>query len=412
MQINSTVSFTGKKPPKKPKTKNKGIITAGYVGTMAAVPTSVAGFGATKLMQTVSKLTPEETTILRRGVREGLKQSGLYDKGVRVYRMQEVSLPKLKDIVQNFGAYKDSYINGIKNVFSNPNNFTDKGAGEIMNTVFKAFIPMKYTRKDKKALNVIKTEIREAVNKKSGLKKIFGNMQQKSAANMPEEMQELINGIKDAANEISAKAAGLNYKLGNNAGYFPHANKIITPDKKLQTSTFHEMGHALNNNGSVILKALQKVRPVAMMLPGIILAAALLNKRKTTDEQLPTDSKLQRLKDTVKRNADKLTALAILPMIAEEGIASLRGGKIAKDLFKDGKLTKEILNKANKTNAAGFASYVLYAIGMVAAANTTIKIKDKMQAKYEAKQEAKYQAKLEKYNQKIAAKALKNTTQP
>ena len=70
--------------------------------------------------------------------------------------MQEVSLPKLKDIVQNFGAYKDSYINGIKNVFSNPNNFTDKGAGEIMNTVFKAFIPMKYTRKDKKALNVIK----------------------------------------------------------------------------------------------------------------------------------------------------------------------------------------------------------------------------------------------------------------
>ena len=156
----------------------------------------------------------------------------------------------------------------------------------------------------------------------------------------------------------------------------------------------------------------RSVRPAAMMLPGIILAAALLNKRKTTDEQLPTDSKLQRLKDTVKRNADKLTALAILPMIAEEGIASLRGGKIAKDLFKDGKLTKEILNKANKTNAAGFASYVLYAIGMVAAANTTIKIKDKMQAKYEAKQEAKYQAKLEKYNQKIAAKALKNTTQP
>ena len=205
--------------------------------------------------------------------------------------------------------------------------------------------------------------------------------------------------------------ASLKHKTGLNSSYLYNANKIITPDKSLQTSSFHEMGHALNNNGGVILKALRQCRPVAMLLPGIVLTAALLNKRKTTDEQLPTDSKFQRLKDFVKRNAGKLTALAFVPTLLDEGLASLRGGKIAKDLFKDGKLTKEILNKVNKTNMAGFATYVLTLVGAVAAAKISISVKDKVQAKYEAKQEAKYQAKLNKYNQKMAAKALKNTTQ-
>lgn len=401
MQINSTVSFTGKKPPKKPKTQNKGLITAGYASTLAAAPTAVAHVGAFGIMKKVSQLTPEETVMLRRGAREGLRQSGLYDKGVRIYRMQEVPLPKLRDVIQNFGSYKDSYINGIENAFVKIGNTKDNSIIGVANTLFKAFIPVKFTRKDRKALNAYKRNIPEKA----------AQQQAARIANLPEDIRGAAKNLSDVVCDSILKVASLKHKTGLNSSYLYNANKIITPDKSLQTSSFHEMGHALNNNGGVILKALRQCRPVAMLLPGIVLTAALLNKRKTTDEQLPTDSKFQRLKDFVKRNAGKLTALAFVPTLLDEGLASLRGGKIAKDLFKDGKLTKEILNKVNKTNMAGFATYVLTLVGAVAAAKISISVKDKVQAKYEAKQEAKYQAKLNKYNQKMAAKALKNTTQ-
>lgn len=166
------------------------------------------------------------------------------------------------------------------------------------------------------------------------------------------------------------------------------------------------MGHALSAD-STFVKTLQKVTPVAMMIPGLVLTAALLNKRKAGDESQPTDGKFQKLKDAVKKNAGKLTALAFVPMLAEEGIASLKGGKIAKNLFKDGKLSKELLNKVRLTNASNFAGYILLAAGAVLGTKLAIKVKDNLQAKYEAKQEAKYQAKLEKYNAKMALKAEK-----
>ena len=262
--------------------------------------------------------------------------------------------------------------------------------------MFKVFSPVKYGRKDKKALNALQTEVNANVAKRMGKMK-----------HMPEEIQQTIKSSLESLSGLMAKMQGMMFKTGSNACYLPNANKIITPDKTLQTSIFHEMGHALNNNGGIIMKTLQKARPVAMALPGIILLASILNKRKVNDEQLPTDSKFQRLKDGIKRNAGKLTALAMLPVVAEEGIASLRGGKIAKGLFKDGKLTKEILNKVRLTNLGGFATYALSLIGAVATVKLAIKVKDNIQAKHEAKVDAKYQAKLEKYNHKMAKKAEK-----
>ena len=384
---------------KKPKTRNKGIITANYAAPFAAVPTGIAAGGILKFMKQVSKLSPEETTLLRRGAREGLKQSGLYDKGVRAYRMQEVSLPKLKDAIKDFPKYKDALINRIAKFNGVIEKNLESGefdTGKFIDSMFKVFSPVKYGRKDKKALNALQTEVNANVAKRMGKMK-----------HMPEEIQQTIKSSLESLSGLMAKMQGMMFKTGSNACYLPNANKIITPDKTLQTSIFHEMGHALNNNGGIIMKTLQKARPVAMALPGIILLASILNKRKVNDEQLPTDSKFQRLKDGIKRNAGKLTALAMLPVVAEEGIASLRGGKIAKGLFKDGKLTKEILNKVRLTNLGGFATYALSLIGAVATVKLAIKVKDNIQAKHEAKVDAKYQAKLEKYNHKMAKKAEK-----
>ncbi len=242
----------------------------------------------------------------------------------------------------------------------------------ILNLMFKN------DRKDKKALNAIGNEL-----KSNKLLQRFLN-------------SKLFEGSLIDKNELiktQSKAQGLMFKLGTNACYLPNANKIITPNKSLQTSVFHEMGHALNNNGGVILKSLQKMRGVAATIPATILLISLLNKRKTTDETNKNDSVIQKGADFVKRNAGKLTALAFLPMVAEEGIASLRGQGIAKNLVKDGSLTKELFKKVKLTNLGGFSSYVFAATIAVATTKFAIFVKDKIQARYEAKKMAKFEAK-------------------
>ena len=392
MQINSTVSFTGKKPPKEPKIKNRGLVAAGY---MSSIMTGAATTAAAVLNNSEKKIELDSYDVvqIKKGIQDGLKNSGLYDKGVRVYRMKEINQ-------QTF----------LKRVFSEVQNlFNAETNGDIETTIKSAADNVfSYGKKDKKALNAIKDVLDTFLNKNSKINTRINEVFQDN--------QDTVSAIKDGLVDIAAKTAGLKYKLGMAVNYFPSTNKIIAPDKSLQASIFHEMGHALNNNGGSLMKMLQRIKPVAMVLPGIILGAALLNKRKVNDEQLPTDSKFQRLKDGIKRNAGKLTALAFAPMLVEEGAASLRGGKIAKDLFKlgklstvieDGKLSKELLNKVRLANITKFAGYALLAAGTVAATKLAIKIKDKLQARYEAKQEEKYQAKLEKYNQKMAVKEAK-----
>lgn len=363
--------------PKKPKVKNKGFIRASYASSFAAMPVGILGLPVLKRMKKVSQLNPDETVMLRKGVQEGLKQSGLYEKGVRAYRLHEVPFPKLKNIFKGFS---------FERLSEKMTNLETSDIENTANTIFETFTGIKYGKKDEKALNAIKEEIKITIAKKTA--------KRAKQFNIPEETSNIANSFKEPINGILAKSQALMFKTGSNACYLPNANKIITPDKSLQTSVFHEMGHALNNNGGAILKWLQKCRSIATMAPGIILTLALLNKRKTTDEK--SDNKIQNFFDGIKKNAGKLTALAMFPMVAEEGIASLRGGKIAKNLFKEGKLSKTILNKVRLTNLCGFSTYALATVGMAFAAKTAVKVKDNIQAKYEQKLEDKYQKKLEK----------------
>ena len=195
--------------------------------------------------------------------------------------------------------------------------------------------------------------------------------------------------LKNSSNkEQIAKLQALIFKEGNNACYLPKANKIITPDKSLQTSVFHEIGHALNNNGGIILKTLQKARPISTKVPGLILLISLFNKRKATDKPQKNDSKIQKGADFVKRNAGILTAISFMPMVLEEGIASIRGQKLAKTLVKSKDLSKDIFKKIKITNLYGFTTYSLAAIAGYIGVKLAIKVKDTIQTNYENEQKA------------------------
>ena len=337
--MTSTVNVLGKEP----KMRNKGFFRSQYAAGLLALPASAVNFGIIGGMRKVSQLSKEDTAQLTHAARKGLHESGLYEKGVRTYKINEISL-----------------VQTLKKIYKSPAKALD--------------ILFKVNKKDNPALNVIKEELRSGKRYKNVLKKHGSDIAELYAEN-------------------SAKAGSLMYKFGLNAGYFPHANKIITPNKSLQTSVFHEMGHALNNNGGIILKSLQKMRPVSTFAPAVILLMSLLNKRKTTDETNKNDSAMQKGADFVKRNAGKLTALSFLPMVAEEGIASLRGQGIAKKLVKEGTLSKDLFKKIKLTNLGGFSTYALAAAVAVVTTKLAISIKDKIQAKYEAKQKAKFEAK-------------------
>ena len=338
---------------KEPKIRNRGVIRASYVPAIASIPVGYINGAALKFMKKTSTITPKDSVELSKAVQEGLKQTGLYEKGVRVYKIKEN--PTILELIKKSKKM-------ISDMISGKNNF--ECMEEFIQTSKDV---LKYDRKDYKALNAIAEQLRS--NKRFA------------------RLENTTKGITD----ILAKYQALMFKEGINACYLPKANKIITPNKSLQTSVFHEMGHALNNNGGILLKSMQKCRPLAKIMPSVILLISLLNKRKTTDKPQENDTKIQKGADFIKKNAGTLTMLSFMPMVAEEGIASLRGQKVAKKLVNNGNLSKELFKKIKLTNLGGFTTYALTAIATGIGAYLAVKAKDSIQAKYEQKKIEKFQ---------------------
>ena len=160
------------------------------------------------------------------------------------------------------------------------------------------------------------------------------------------------------------------------------------PEYKLSLAGFHEAGHAMNANLSKVGRFLQNCRK-APLLSMPIAAIALLKTKKAPGEE-PT-SKTDKATTFIKENAGKLTFAAWLPVLAEEGLATLKGNKFAKQL-----LNPELAKKVVKTNAYGYSSYLLAAVlsGVGICAGT--KVKDAIASKKEIPQ------KQENENVKIA----------
>ena len=154
---------------------------------------------------------------------------------------------------------------------------------------------------------------------------------------------------------------------GFNACYTFVSKKILLPEKALQLAGFHEAGHAMNANLSMFGKILQKCR-YSTALAAPISLIALLKTKKAPDEK-PKNS-LDKATDFIKDNAGILTSITFLPLLLEEGLATLKGNKYAKKL-----LSPELAKKVVKSNAYGFSTYALMAIlsGIGIFAGTKIK---------------------------------------
>ena len=176
----------------------------------------------------------------------------------------------------------------------------------------------------------------------------------------------LNKSVTTQRNSLAAEAA-----MGINAMYAPELKKIFVNKDEASVLVFHEIGHALNFNKMGIGKVLSKIRGPFI---GIAIAAGLISvfKRKKVEGE-ETKGKIDKITTFFKDNCAKLTFIGFIPMLLEEGLASIKGGKLAKDF-----IPKEQLRQLNKNNAAAWLSYLGLAIGSTVGVKLASFIRDKI----------------------------------
>ncbi|GEM_PF-4894430 len=170
-------------------------------------------------------------------------------------------------------------------------------------------------------------------------------------------------GVKNSFQRKLGKNYFNIFKEGANAAFFPKANECVVHSENLYDSIFHELGHAMNKNGNVFTKALQNARVLtpfgASIVAPIALGFGIFHK---VDKTKPNEEKgaWEKTKDFIANHAAGLTALSYVPMLAEEGLASIRGLKAVKP-----HVSKEIFGNLAKNYAKAWGTY-----GALAAAVT------------------------------------------
>lgn len=159
---------------------------------------------------------------------------------------------------------------------------------------------------------------------------------------------------------------------GKNAAYIPSIKEIIVNMQKTPMLSFHEMGHAMNNLGiNKVGKALALMRPFILFIPVIMLVGVLKNKKQEGEATKGIGDKITTF---IKDNAGKLTAITLLPTIAEEGLASLN----AKKMLKSSSIDKSIAKKVNMLNLKAWGTYLLGAFAISQAVRLAVYARDKI----------------------------------
>ena len=159
--------------------------------------------------------------------------------------------------------------------------------------------------------------------------------------------------------------------MGRNACFIPFTSQILVNKEKMGITTFHEIGHAINRYGKGIRKILAKSRAISFFaLPAVLGIGLVTPKREEGNEY---KNPIGKTATFIKEHCGLLAGLSLLPIIIEEGVASINGAQLAKKV-----LDKNMYKKLNKYNAMAFSSYVLGAITVGLGSAIAVYIKDKV----------------------------------
>lgn len=143
---------------------------------------------------------------------------------------------------------------------------------------------------------------------------------------------------------------------GENAFFTKEFNLAVAPKSK-PSLILHELGHAINSTKGKFVKFLQNSRKYAPYAPTALLLLSTAIPKQDGEKQ-----------NFIQRNAGILGFAAFLPTIIEEGMASFRGIKSAKNVL--GKKVNLTPLRCNYALALG--TYILAGIGLGIASKQTI----------------------------------------
>lgn len=159
-------------------------------------------------------------------------------------------------------------------------------------------------------------------------------------------------------------------ETGMNAFFVPRTNKIIINSKGMMNwGVFHEMGHAMNKNFGGVGKVLAKTRVAGGILTGVALLTALFKRKKVEGEK--PQGTFDKVTTFVKDNCGMLAFLGWLPSLLEEGLASIKGNKIASKV-----LAPEQLKSLKKLHGKAWLTYAGMAVGAAVLATVGSKVRD------------------------------------
>ncbi len=168
--------------------------------------------------------------------------------------------------------------------------------------------------------------------------------------------------LKKFANGVAA---------GKNAFYHTISKQLLINKKEFSFAGFHELGHAINANMNPWTNALHWGRHGFAFLAPVALVVGLLKEKKPEGEK--PKNFMDKVETFTKDNCGKVVFMAMVPTLAEEGLASINGHKLAKSVLKP-----DLLKKLAKTNALAWGTYFASAVAMGVGANLAVKVKDRI----------------------------------
>ena len=137
------------------------------------------------------------------------------------------------------------------------------------------------------------------------------------------------------------------YKRGTNACFIPESKQVLINTDKIASAGFHELGHALNALKSKYgVKYLAKLRAPGYAIAGLMEYFALFSRTKPKGAP-------RSFTDIIEDNCGKIAFIAMLPVVAEEAIASIRGKKQKKSVD----MGKPFINNLKKLYMKALATY-------------------------------------------------------
>lgn len=239
-----------------------------------------------------------------------------------------------------FDVSKEDYNKLFNEKYENINSYYDKKIEQTKNPIRKFFL--KYQKK--KSLKAAKALDKETVRGK--------NAYYREVSRMVDE-----NGIKKLKKD----------------------KKIIINMEKTPVYLFHELGHAKNfmdTRLSIAMKSVWKNSIFQRNAAIFLLATSLLTKPETSHNAAANKehkNPLYPLGLFIKNNCGKLMTLILVPTVLEEGLASLNGQKMGKEVLKG-----KDLNVLTKSHLKSFAGYSAWAAGAGIAVYLANKVRDKI----------------------------------